>query len=59
MYHSLVDTVDFVKRTLARLDLVPSGFCAEDALINAVRNFQAENNIPIGVCDMFVYSIFL
>ena len=53
MYHSIVDTVDFVKRTLAKLDLVPSGFCAEDALINAVRNFQAENNIPIGVCDMF------
>lgn len=53
MYHSLMDTINFIRTTLSRLNIPQTGLNSNEGLINGIKNFQKMCGIPVGACDMF------
>lgn len=53
MYQSLMDTMSFIRTTLAKLNIISNGANAEENLLNGIKIFQKMHGLPVGACDMF------
>lgn len=52
-YSNLLQTLNFVRRSLISMNMMPDKLSSKDALIRAVNNFQQKNGLPVGSCDLF------
>ena len=54
-YAQLLNGVEFVRRVLAKLNMIPEELPPKKALSEAVVNFQRANQLPSGSCDLFTF----
>ena len=54
-YGHLLNAVEFVRRALAKLNMIPEELPPKKALSEAVVNFRRANQLPSGACDLFTF----
>lgn len=52
-YSNLLKTLNFVRHSLVKMNMMPDELSSRDGLILAVNNFQQKHGLPIGSCDLF------